>query len=214
MIEEGQNLAAFRQQNVQAHLETALTPVGALGYPNPNKQTDNYAWLTTNHVWLQLQADGIVATSAFGIIQYPSSAVDRSDPTRRLDFAVYDGDGTVIGTHAEAQLYGGRELDMDEIQERVLTRANTETDRSLQIVPVDLSDFRAGVAYQIDPKPADPCDRRISRRKRVWIPRSPPAPLRLAATRRQTNDRPETGVTPTCATKHPTGRRMIARDKP
>jgi len=33
MIEEGQNFAAFRQQNVQAHLETALTPVGALDTP-------------------------------------------------------------------------------------------------------------------------------------------------------------------------------------
>jgi hypothetical protein len=156
MIQEGQSFAAFRPQNVQAYLETALTPIGALGYPNPNKQTDNHAWLTTNHVTFQLQADGVVATSAFGLLHDRSSAVNRSDLLRRLDFAVYDDDGTVIGSHAEAQLYGGRELDMDEIQERVLTRASSETDRSLQIVPVDLSDFRAGVAYRIDPKTRRP----------------------------------------------------------
>jgi hypothetical protein len=157
MIQEGQNFASFRPQNVQAYIETVLTPVGELGFPNPNKLTDNNVWLTTDNVTFQLQAQDVVATSAFGLIHDRSaSALNRSDILRSLDFAVYDDDGNVIGTHGEAQLYGGRELDADEIQEGVLTRANAESDRSLQIVPVDLSDFRSGDPYKIDPRSKRP----------------------------------------------------------
>jgi len=130
--------------------------VAGLAIPNPNKLTDNNVWLTTDHVTFQLQADNVVAASAFGLIHDRSSSVFRADVMKSVDFAVYDDDGTVLGTHREVQLYGGAELDPDQIQEQALTRARAGSERSLDIVPVDPMDVPPGGAFRIDPRTRRP----------------------------------------------------------
>jgi hypothetical protein len=158
-IQEGGGFQAFKQQYAFAYLETVNTPnivVGGLVIPNPNKLTDNHAWLTTDHVTFQLQADGVVAASAYGLIHDRSSAFHDVQVRRSLDFAVHDEYGAVLGTHREVQLDGGAELDPDGIQERALARATAEAGRDLQIVPVDLTDIPPGATFSIDPRTRRP----------------------------------------------------------
>jgi hypothetical protein len=66
------------------------------------------------------------------------------------------GDLMVLGTHREVQLYGGKELEGDDIQQAVLTRASAEADRQLDIIPVDPSNLPAGGAFRIDTRTRRP----------------------------------------------------------
>jgi hypothetical protein len=158
-IQEGDRFAAFQPRYALAYIETVNTPtlvVGGLAIPNANKLTDNNVWLTTDHVTFQLQADNVESASAFGLIHDRSSALFSADMMRTLDFAIYDHDGVVLGTHREVQLYGGSELDPDEIQERALTQAKARSERSSDIVLVDPMDVPAGSAFRIDPRTRRP----------------------------------------------------------
>ena len=118
-------------------------------------------WLTTDHVTFWLETNNVTQASACGSIHERSPVARvRADVMRTLRFAIYDDNGTVIGTHGEVQLYGGRELDADEIQERTLARANAQSDRSLQIVPVDLAHIPPGMTFCIDPRTRRPVPER------------------------------------------------------
>ncbi|MFL6072439.1 MAG: hypothetical protein ACJ73S_03480 [Mycobacteriales bacterium] len=157
-IQEPEAFSAFQPRYAMAYIVTVNTPtivVGGVTIPNPNKETDNNVWLTTDHVTFQLQAENVSSASAFGLIHDRSSSMRKADVVRSMDFAIYDDDGTVIGTHREVQLYGGSELDAQEIQERALVQANASSDRSLAIVPVDLADIPVG-AFRIDPRTRQP----------------------------------------------------------
>lgn len=150
-IQNGQNFAAFQRQYALAYIETVLTPAGFWGYPNPNKETDNNVWLETDHVTFQLQADGVETCSAFGIIHDRSAgSADRGTVKDTLDLAIFDDDGLVVGTHRVVQLEGGRGLDADEIQGQVLDRAAAQSDRNVDIVPVDLTGVPANAEFRIN----------------------------------------------------------------
>ena len=158
-IQEGERFSPFRSRYAMAYIETVNTPtlsVGGIVIPNPDKLRDNNVFLTTDHITLQLQTDGVVSASGFGLIHDMSSTVDFAEPVNTLEFALYDDDGTVMGTHHEVQLYGGQELDADQIQEAVLIRANADADRRLDIIPVDLSELPTGGAFRIDPRTRRP----------------------------------------------------------
>ncbi|WP_322411373.1 hypothetical protein [Microbacterium invictum] len=159
-LQDGERFQSFRRQYAYAYIETINTPTGPYGIPLPNKDTDSFVWLDTDHLTFQLQADGPQSVSAFGLIHdLDARAADRATVLDSQDFAVYDEDGTVVGSHQSVRLDGGQQLDTDRIQERVLERAKTVTDRGVDIVPVDLSGFASGAEYRIDPRthrPAPP----------------------------------------------------------
>jgi hypothetical protein len=158
-IQEGDRFAQFRRRYAMAYIETVNTPTmsaGGVTFPNPDKLRDNNVFLTTDHITFQLQTDGVVSASGFGMIHDMSSTVNFAEPVNSLAFAVFDEDGAVLGTHREVQLYGGKELDGDDIQQAVLTRASAEADRQLDIIPVDPSNLPAGGAFRIDTRTRRP----------------------------------------------------------
>jgi hypothetical protein len=150
-LQDGERFQGFRQQYAYAYIETVNTPFGVLGYLAPNKETDNNVWLETDHVTFQLQADGPVSVSAFGLIHDRSAvAADEGKVVDSKDFAIFDDDGMVLGTHRVVRLEGGRRLDLDEIQGRVLERATTMSDRNVDIVPVDLAGVPSDAEFRIN----------------------------------------------------------------
>lgn len=146
---------SFQRHLAQAYITTINTPAGTLGFPTPDKLRDSSAWLTTDHVDFHLDTlDTVVAASALGLVFDRSPSADariRTDVLNTLDFAVYDDDGTVVRTHREVQLYGGKALEADAIQESVLRESSSASDRPLKIVPVDLSEVSSDMPIRIDP---------------------------------------------------------------
>ena len=158
-IQEGDRFSAFRTRYAMAYIETVNTPmlsIGSVSIPNPDKLRDSNVFLTTDHITFQLQTDGVVSASGFGLIHDMSSTVDFAEPVNSVEFAVFDEDGSVLGTHREVQIYGGKELDGDDIQQSVLARASAEADRSVDIIPVELSNLPGGGAFRIDTRTRRP----------------------------------------------------------
>lgn len=148
--------APFQFRYALAYIETVNTPSvvgGRIAVPNPNKLTDNHFWLTTDHVTFQLQVDNPGGSaSAFGLIHGRRPVLVDLETLRTFDWAVYDDDGTTRGMHREVQLDGGAPFDPDEVQEQILARASAVSQRSLHIVPVDLTDLPAGATFRVDPR--------------------------------------------------------------
>jgi hypothetical protein len=57
----------------------------------------------------------------------------------------------VLAIHQEVQLYGGKALDEDDIQDSVLKQSNSEFGRPLKIVAVDLTQVPSDMPIRIDP---------------------------------------------------------------
>jgi hypothetical protein len=165
-LQDGDTFQMFRQQYALAYIETVNTPSGIWGIPNPNKETDNNVWLTTDHLTFKLQVDGVVTASAFGLIHDLDSGADsEAKVTYSRDLAVFDDDGRVVGTHRVVQLDGGRRIDLDAVQERVLERAVAQSDRNVDVVPVDLDGIPADAEFRINlrtRRPAPPRDSNLS----------------------------------------------------
>lgn len=162
-IQEPGTFQGFRSRYAMGYIETVNTPVITIGgwtFPNPNKLTDNMAWLRTNHVTFRLQAADVTSASAFGLIHDRSAGAGslmRADVMRSFDLAVFDEDGTVVGTHTEAQLTDGRALEpQDDVSERILGRATAEADRKLDVVPVDLAALTGEGGFRIDTRTKRP----------------------------------------------------------
>jgi len=137
-----------------AYITKPNTPTGASGASIADKLRDSSAWLVTDNVTFRLDTDSsVVAASALGLIHDRSpSAASSGDVLRTMDFAVYDDEGTVLATHREVQLHGGKELNEDVIQEAVLTEFGSASGRALKIVPIDLSHVPSHMPIRIDPR--------------------------------------------------------------
>jgi hypothetical protein len=126
----------------------------------PTKHTFPNVWLETDHVTLQLQADGPVSASAFGLIHDRRQAAGHEAKViEHQDFAIFDDEGSVVGTHRIVRLEGARSLNLDDVQERTLARATTLSDRNVDIVTIDLSSIPLDAEFSIDrrtgrPRPA------------------------------------------------------------
>lgn len=159
-LQNGERFEMFRRQYALAYIETVNTPAGLWGFPMPNKETDNHVWLQTDHVTFQLQADGVETCSAFGLIHDRSPAAGGGGGgggvADRLDFAIFDDDGQVLGTHSVVQLEGGQALDSNKIQDRVLERASAQSDRNVDIVPVDLARIPENAEFRINTRTRRP----------------------------------------------------------
>ncbi|ASD22862.1 hypothetical protein B7495_12805 [Cryobacterium sp. LW097] len=150
-LQDGDRFQMFRQQYALAYIETVNTPSGIWGIPNPNKETDNNVWLTTDHLTFQLQVDGVVTASAFGLIHDLSAgAGSEAKVTYSRDLAIFDDEGRVVGTHRVVQLEGGGRIDLDDVQERVLERATARSDRHVDVVPVDLEGIPPDAEFRIN----------------------------------------------------------------
>ena len=164
-LQDNERFESFRRQYALAYIETVNTPAGLWGFPMPNKETDNNVWLETDHVTFQLQAEGVVTCSAFGLIHDRSSAASNAGRVAdSLDLAVFDDDGLVMGTHRVVQLEGGQRLNADEIRDQVLERAIAESDRNIDVVAVDLAGIPQNAEFRIDVRTGRPAPPRGSAR--------------------------------------------------
>ncbi|WP_308465749.1 hypothetical protein [Rathayibacter soli] len=158
VAQDGDRFSPFQSRYAYAYLETANTPkVTRWGVPYPDQLADNHAQLTTDHVRFQLQVDNVTA-SAVAVIHDLSTTplkVD-IDVKKKLNFAIYDHTGTVLGTHQVVQLSGGSELDADEIQDHILARAKSQSEQSLEIIPVNPVDIPPEGTFRIDPRTRRP----------------------------------------------------------
>lgn len=122
---------------------------------------DNTVFLTTDHLtfWLQVSngssSNPPSSASAVGIIYdyAPAATFDFTNALKRLDLAVYDEDGTVIGIHQSVQLTGGPDFDEDETRERVLTGAHQMAERepgSLRLAAFDYDATPTGSDFRVD----------------------------------------------------------------
>ncbi|MFG6502070.1 hypothetical protein [Microbacterium sp. P05] len=154
-LHDGERFEQFGRHYALAYIETVNTPTpgwGGYRWPKPNKETDNHVWLETDHLTFRLQAEGVSTCSALGLIHDVGEAGSSGlrKMTDSVDFAIFDDDGVVVGTHRAVQLEGGERLDRDAIQEGVVERAAAESDRPVDITPVDLSRIPSAADFRID----------------------------------------------------------------
>jgi hypothetical protein len=171
-----ERFTSFQPSWAEAYIVTPETPMSGGLFSFPTRR-DNTVFLTTDHLtfWLQVSngssSNPPSSASAVGVIYdyAPAATFDFKNALKRLDLAVYDEDGTVIGTHQSIQLTGGPNFDEDETRERVLTGAHQMAERepgSLQLATFDYdatpsgSDFRVNTSTgRVEPM-SDPATRR------------------------------------------------------
>jgi hypothetical protein len=78
-------------------------------------------------------------------------------PEHRLDLAVYDEVGNVVGKHGVVQLPGGAKIDEDAVRERVLAGARARMeDRTLDVAVIYPEAIPEGQDFRIDPSTRKP----------------------------------------------------------
>jgi hypothetical protein len=138
--------------------ETPMTHVGVVSFPT---RRDPTVFLTTDHLtfWLQVSngssSNPATSATAVGVIYdyAPAASFDFKDVARRLDLAVYDEDGTVVGIHQSVQLEGGRDFDDEQTRQRVLDEAHAMGERepgSLRLAEVEYDALRSGTDLRVD----------------------------------------------------------------
>jgi hypothetical protein len=156
-----ERFSPFQPSWAEAYIVTPETPMSGGLFSFPTRR-DNTVFLTTDHLtfWLQVSngssSNPPTSASAVGVIYdyAPAATFDFKKALKRLDLAVYDEDGTVIGTHQSIQLAGGPDFDEDETRERVLTGAHHMAERepgSLRLATFEYDAMLAGTDFRVDP---------------------------------------------------------------
>jgi hypothetical protein len=156
----GQQFSAFLRQSAEAYIVTPLTPMTSVGTVSFPSRRDNTVYLRTDRLTFWLQVDnggqGSASASAVGIIYDVTPTVDFDLRTleQELHLAVFDQDGTVVGSHRSLRVEGGPAFDEDEVRDRVLAQAYVISDRpegSLTITDYDPYGMAAGADLRVDP---------------------------------------------------------------
>lgn len=138
--------------------ETPMTHVGVVSFPS---RRDPTVFLTTDRLtfWLQVSngssSNPATSATAVGVIYdyAPAASFDFKEAARRLDLAVYDEDGTVVGVHQSVQLEGGADFDDEETRQRVLDQAHAMGERepgSLRLADIEYDVLRSGADLRVD----------------------------------------------------------------
>lgn len=152
--------SAFQPSWAEAYIVTPQTPMSGGPFPFPTRR-DNTVFLTTDHLtfWLQVSngssSNPPTSASAVGVIYdyAPAGTFDFKKALKHVGLAVYDDDGTVIGTHQSIQLAGGPAFDEEEVRERVITGAHHMAERepgSLRLATFD-HDVMPAADFRVDP---------------------------------------------------------------
>jgi hypothetical protein len=153
---------SFQSSWAEAYIVTPETPMSVVaGFPFPTRR-DNTVFLTTDRLtfWLQVNNGGSnnppTSASAVGVIYdyAPAATFDFTKAVKRLDLAVFDEDGTVLGTHESVQLQGGPDFDEDETRDRVLAHAHDQAGRepgSLRVIAFERDGMPSGTDLRVDP---------------------------------------------------------------
>jgi hypothetical protein len=93
------------------------------------------------------------AYAVFSIYDYDLQAArsEMAKPEHRLDLAIYDEAGNVVGKHGVVQLPGGEKIDEDAVRERVLADAQARIEgRTLDVAVIDPAAIPEGLDFRID----------------------------------------------------------------
>jgi hypothetical protein len=108
-------------------------------------------YLRTGHLSYLLEVQNSFASAVFNIFDMtPTPLFELTEPERRLDIAVFDDAGYVVGTHRAVRLRGGEDFDDDATMERVLATARNRSDRDLDIAAIEITDIPDGADFRID----------------------------------------------------------------
>ena len=157
----GERFTSFQPSWAEAYIVTPETPMSGGPFPFPTRR-DNTVFLTTDRLTFWLQVNNGSSTnpptraSAVGVIYdyAPAATFDFTKAVKRLDLAVYDDDGTVLGTHQSVQLQGGPDFDEEEARDRVLAHANDQAGRepgSLRVIAFERDAMPYGTDLRVDP---------------------------------------------------------------
>lgn len=157
-----QNHVPFELHTAETWIETPATPhmvLAGILVPIPNVFSDSTVWMTTDHVKFTLHVQNVTAAAVGQIYDRRPDAdyaadVSRDDLRRVLQdvrFAVYEENGTVVGTHREVQLEGGRTIDIEAVRDRFLIQSTARSERALKVAVLDQELVPRGRAFTIDP---------------------------------------------------------------
>jgi hypothetical protein len=113
----------------------------------------------TGHLTFTLEVQSAQARAVFSIYDYDLQAArsEMAKPEHRLDLAVYDEVGNVVGKHGVVQLPGGAKIDEDAVRERVLAGARARMeDRTLDVAVIYPEAIPEGQDFRIDPSTRKP----------------------------------------------------------
>jgi hypothetical protein len=143
--------AQFEQRFAEAYIvssETPMTTVGTVTFPS---RRDSTVYLRTGHLSYLLEVQNSFASAVFNIFDMtPASVFELTEAERRLDVAVFDDEGHVVGTHRAVRLRGGADFDDDATMERVLATARVRSDRDLDVAAIEISEIPHGADFRID----------------------------------------------------------------
>ncbi len=156
----GQSFAGLHRHSVEAYIVTPETPTTRIAGVLVPTRRDNTVYLRTTQLTFWLQVDnggqgGRVSASAVGIVYdvTPSVDFDLRALEQELHLAVFDADGTVIGSHRSLRIEGGPAFDEEETREKVLARAYRASrvpEGSLTLVDYDPYGMAAGADLRVD----------------------------------------------------------------
>lgn len=152
---------SFQTSAAEAYIVTPETPMSGGPFPFPTRR-DNTVFLTTDRLtfWLQVNNGGSsnppTSASAVGVIYdyAPAATFDFTEAVKRLDLAVFDEDGTVLGTHQSVRLQGGPDFDEEEARDRVLAHAHDQAGRepgSLRVIAFERDGMPSSTDLRVDP---------------------------------------------------------------
>jgi hypothetical protein len=107
----------------------------------------------TGHLTFNLEVVSAQAYAVFSIYDYDLQAArsEMAKPEHRLDLAIYDEAGNVVGKHGVVQLPGGAKIDEDAVRERVLADAQARIEgRTLDVAVIDPAAIPEGLDFRID----------------------------------------------------------------
>jgi hypothetical protein len=118
----------------------------------------NTVYKRTGHLTFTLAVLNAQASAVFSIYHYEQAAIsEMAQPEHRLDLAIHDEAGNVVGTHRVVQLPGGAKIYEDAVREQVLTEARARIeDRALDVTAIDLEAIPDRQSFRIDPSTRKP----------------------------------------------------------
>jgi hypothetical protein len=118
----------------------------------------NTVYVRTGHLTFTLEVTNATASAVFSIYDYAQAVrSEMAEPEHRLDLAIYDEAGNVVGTHRVVQLPGGAKIYEDAVREQVLAEARARIeDRTLDVTAIDPEAIPDRQDFRIDPSTRKP----------------------------------------------------------
>lgn len=150
--------AGFEPRFAETYIVSSETPMITVGGVSVPTRRDNTVYLRTGHLTFNLQVQNTTASAVYSIYDTsPAALFELVEPEDRVELAVHDQAGNVVGTHSAVQLPGGKAIYAEEIREQVLAAARASNEeRTLDVAVMDPKEMPDGAEFRIDPSTGGP----------------------------------------------------------